>query len=317
MPRISAVIVTWNTAHLLDECLESLDRHGAAEPMEIIVVDNGSTDGTLDRLARDWPVVTVIANATNEGYTRANNEGIRASHGDRLLLINADARLTAGCLPRMLARMDADPRCAVVGPRLVYADGSWQRWTAGRAPSLASVAAYTFGIDRLSGQGRPGPGLYLGHDVTDPFRADWVSSACMLVRRSALDDIGLMDESFFCYMDDVDLCQRARDSGWTVWYEPEALAVHLMGGASATARGAASPAALANFDRYFQRRHGRRAAEIMRCIQVAGFAARSAAYAAASLGGNGAVRRSRARAHWTHLRLVLARPQPFHGQGGI
>jgi hypothetical protein len=316
MPAVSAVVVNWNTAHLLDECLESLERHGGPEPIEVVFVDNGSTDGSLDRLACRWPAVKVIANETNEGYTRANNQGMRASHGDQLLLINADARLEAGCLPRMLARMEADPRCAIVGPRLVYADGSWQRWTAGRAPSLGSVAAYTFGVDRLGGRQRPGPGLYLGRDVTAPFQPDWVSSACMLVRRSALDDIGLMDESFFCYMDDVDLCQRARDRGWTVWYEPDALAVHLMGGASATARGAASPAALQSFDRYFERRHGRRATKAMRCLQVAGFAGRCVAYGVASLSGQRATRRSRARAHWTHLRLVLTRPDPSYGQGG-
>jgi hypothetical protein len=185
------------------------------------------------------------------------------------------------------------------------------------APSLAAVAAYTFALDRLvcrrsPDRRRPGPGQYLGADVTVPFQPDWVSSACMLVRRSALDDIGLMDESLFCYMDDVDLCQRARDRGWAVWYEPGALAVHLMGGASATARGASSPAALDSFARYFERDHGRASTEAMRCLQLAGFAGRSVAYGVASLAGQGAARRSRARAHWTHLRLVLTRPQPSH-----
>lgn len=304
MPDVSAVIVNWNTSNLLDDCLESLALHGTPDPMEVVVVDNGSTDGSLPLLRAKWPTVTVIANRDNEGYTRANNQGIRATSGAELLLINTDARLEPGCLERLLGRMASDPGAAVVGPRLVYGDGSWQRWTAGRAPSLFSVAAYTFGLDRVLGRWRPGLGLYLGADVCEPFQPEWVSSACMLVRREALYDIGLMDESFFCYMDDVDLCQRARDRDWRVWYEPSALAVHLMGGASGTQRGAASPAALAAFARYFERHHGRGAANVLRGVQILGFAGRAAAYGVASLAGQGPARRSRARAHWTHLRLV-------------
>lgn len=303
---VSTIIVNWNTRELLDACLRSLAAHvPAAVSHEVIVLDNGSTDGSADLVRQAWPDVTLIASPENLGYTRGNNVAIERSRGRHLLLINADAQLTAGCLEALLSRMDGDPRAAVVGPRLVYGDGSFQRWTAGRAPTLASCACYFLGLDRLGKGRRPALGVYVADDVRTAFRPDWVSSACMVVRRAALDEIGLMDETFFCYMDDVDLCQRARDAGWHVWYEPAATAVHLMGQSTKRQTGAASPAALRNFNRYFVREHGAAAGVALRLIEATGFGLRTAAY-----GVRGLVQRehrSSARNHWTHLKLSLER----------
>src|SRR5439155_4408719 len=171
----------------------------------------------------------LIANDANLGFARANNQAIRASAGRFVLLLNSDARLGPGCLDRMLGLMEADPSAGAVGPRLVYGPGRWQRWTAGRAPSLwAAINHYLFLGRLLPGGGHRG--LYLATDTHRPFRPDWVSGACMLLRRSALDEVGLLDERIFMYMEDVELCERLRRAGWGVWYCPAAEAVHLMGG---------------------------------------------------------------------------------------
>lgn len=302
---VCAIVVNWDTADLLDACLTSLQAHGADHLAGVIVVDNGSEDGSADLVRRAWPDVELIANDDNLGYTRANNQAIVRSRHEHLLLINADAMLQPGCLPVLRARMDADPRAAVVGPRLVYADGSWQRWTAGKAPSLRSAMSYFLLLDRL--ERFAGDSVYLARDVTAPFRPDWVSSACMLVRRDALDGVGLLDERYFCYMDDVDLCQRVRDAGWTVWYEPDAVATHLMGQATVRRTGAASPAALRNFNDYFTRRHGTAAGATLRAVEVAGFTARAAAYTVASAFRSDPASRSQARAHLRNARVSLRR----------
>ncbi len=281
-PLVTAVIVNWNTGALLEQCLESLVEHGAAgAPLEVVVVDNGSDDGSVELVRRDWPDVALIECETNLGYQKANNLGMAAARGAQLLLINADAFLTAGCLDRLLARMDTDPRCGVVGPRLVYRDGSFQRWTAGREPSLSAAAVFHFGIDRLAvGATR---GIYLGRDVREAFQPEWVSSACMLVRARALAETGPMDETFFAYMDDVDLCRRAREADWHVWYEPEAEAIHLMGQSTRREPGAASPLALRTFNRYFARRHGRSRTRLLQGIEAAGFTLRACAHGVRSV----------------------------------
>jgi N-acetylglucosaminyl-diphospho-decaprenol L-rhamnosyltransferase len=302
-PRLSAVIVNWNTCDLLDDCLISLRAHG--DPgMEVVVVDNGSTDGSVEMLADRWSDVQVIVNDTNRGYQAANNQGMRAARGDALLLINADAMLTPGCLEALEARFEADPRAAIVGPRLVYKDGSFQRWTAGRLPSLTAAAGYFFFADRVF----PHCGLWLGRDVDVAFQPGWVSSACMLVRRDALTEIGLMDERFFAYMDDVDLCARAADAGWTVWYEPAATSIHLMGQSTKRRTGEASPLALKSFIRWFGMQRGALSVAIFRTMAAMGFTLRAAIYGAAGL--RNSHQRAAARAHLANARRSLGPIEP-------
>lgn len=295
---MTAVIVSWNTVDLLDRCLTSLRDHAPAGwAVEVIVVDNASTDGSPEMVRDRWPEVALIANDTNRGYTAANNQAIERASGEQLLLINADAFLTRGCADTLLERMDADPRAGVVGPRLVYGDGTFQRWTAGRDPGPVTGLVHFSGL----GTSRWGHrrGLWLGRDVDVAFEPDWVSSACMLVRRATVDDVGAMDETWFVYMDDVDLCRRVRVGGWRVWYEPSATAIHLMGQSTKRQSGAASPAALRNLNRYVGMHRGSVAELGLRGIEAAGFAARAAAHAV--LGVRRSDHRPAAQAHWKNL----------------
>lgn len=297
---VSVVIVSWNTADLLDACLASV--HDLVPPgtsTEVIVVDNGSTDGSPGLVADRWPGVHLIANPDNRGYQAANNQGMRAASGSVLLLINADAMLQRGCLAGLLRRLATDERCAIVGPRLVYGDGSFQRWTAGRLPTLASVASSFLFVDRLL----PRSGVWIGRDLRRPAVVGWVSSACMAVRRSALEDIGLMDERFFAYMDDVDLCARAADAGWRVRYEPEAVATHLMGQSTKRQTGRSSPLAVSTFLRYVELHRGRRVAACTRAVAAVGFALRAVVHG--GLGLRSAERRATAAAHGRSARICL------------
>lgn len=301
---LSVVIVNWNTRDLLADCLASIAAHVPSTPrVQVVVVDNASDDGSVELVRDEWPDVELIVNDRNVGYQKANNQGMERCTGEHVLLINADATLTAGCLERMLARMDADPRAGVVGPRLVYADGSWQRWTAGhRVDATAAAVSFLF-LDRIFTR----RGIWLARDVRAPFRPGWVSSACMLVRRAVLDDIGLMDERFFAYMDDVDLCERAADAGWHVWYEPEATAVHVMGASSTRQTGTTSPLALRNFYRYLDLHRGRRHGATARVAGTAGFAVRAGAHGV--LGLRHAGHRQAARSHWRNARLAFERTE--------
>ena len=306
VPTVTAVVVNWNTVELLDWCLGSLvEQAGNAGPLQVVVVDNGSDDGSAEHVRRAWPDVELIANDDNRGYTVANNQGLALARGTYVLLLNTDAALEPGCLDALVARLDSDPGAGVVGPRLTYGDGRWQRWTAGREPRLPAVAAYHLLVDRTPWGARRG--LYLGADVTEAFCPDWVSSACLLVRRTVLEQLGGLDERLFCYMDDVDLGARARAAGWRVWYEPSAQAVHLMGQSTTRRTGRSSPAALRSFHRYYARTHGRSSRAALRAVEATGFGLRAAAYA-----GAGAVRRdpsawAASRGHWQNLSLSLER----------
>ncbi len=305
-PTISSVVVNWNTVDLLDRCLTALSEHAATGwDSEVIVVDNASTDGSADLVRRTWPRATLIENATNLGYQRANNQALEVATGSLVLLVNADAIVGQGALDAMVRRLQRSERVGAVGPRLVYGDGSWQRWTAGRAPDLASTASFYLFGERLR-RSWAERSVFMAADVETAFRPDWVSSACMLVRREALDSAGHLDERYFCYMDDVDLCQRLRDQGWEIWYEPAAEVVHLMGQSTKRSTGGSSPAAIKNYNDYVTRQHGRLAGAAARLVEAAGFSARAATYGALAVTrGQGAYARA-ARQHLRNARVSLS-----------
>ncbi|WP_089155520.1 glycosyltransferase family 2 protein [Micromonospora sp. NBS 11-29] len=306
MTELVTIVVNWNTVGLLDDCLRSVVRDTPPGWVNrIVVVDNASHDGSVDHLRRHWPEVQVVANERNVGFCAANNQALRASTAPYALLLNTDARLHPGAIGTMLGYFERDPRAAIVGPRLVYGDGSFQRWTAGQPFTPRTLANYLLGIERLL-PGRPGAaGIFLGRDTAVAFQPGWVSSAVMLVRRQAVEEVGLFDERLFVYMDDVDLCERVRHASWHVWYAPDCTATHFMGASSQRAPHGASPEALRALNRWYVRRHGSRAGRLLRALEVAGFAGRAAAYAGLSVLRPTTTARARMRAHATHVRLAL------------
>jgi len=221
---LSIVIVSFNARADLERCLESLHASPPQTPHEILVVDNASTDGSADA-ARRSPGVRVIAQAANAGFAAANNVGIRASRGDRLLLLNSDTIVPAGAIDRLVAELEAVPDVAVVGPRLVDASGRAElsfgpmisplnEWRQKRRQRDADA------IERLTRVRR---------------HPDWVSGACLLVRRADAEAVGLLDERYFMYTEDVDFCASVRARGRRILFTPAVEIVHLRGRSAASA----------------------------------------------------------------------------------
>lgn len=217
-PELSALIVNYNGGGLLAKAVARLEEASAGLDLEIIVADNGSVDGSLDAL-RENPGVRLLELGENLGFGAANNRAAAAARSDRLLLINSDAWPEPGSLEKLLARLDADPRLALVAPRLVYPDGRPQfHW----APTT-SIAGEAVQIVRNRFESRP-----LVHRLR--LGAGWFTAACVLLRRRAFEEVGGFDEGFFLYFEDVDLCLRLRAAGWRLADAPEAAAVHVKGG---------------------------------------------------------------------------------------
>lgn len=216
---LSVVIVSWNTADLLTDCLRSLER--STEPLEIIVVDNASSDDSVAR-ARVLGA-TVIANTENVGYARANNQGWRAAGAasDVVVLLNSDATVEPGALEALAAELRTRTDLGACGPRLRLPDGRPQPFAFGGDPTPAYLLRRAW--RRLRGRPMHDWGEAAGRDV------DWVSGACLAVRREALTRVAGLDEDYFMYFEDVDLCRRLRANGWRVRTVPEAVVTHVGG----------------------------------------------------------------------------------------
>jgi GT2 family glycosyltransferase len=220
--QLSIIIVSFNARADLERCLESLHAAPPAAPHEIIVVDNGSSDGSASA-ARRWPEVKMIDAGANLGFARANNIGIRAGDSANILLLNSDTLVPAGAIDRLLAELDREPEVAVVGPRLV--DG-------------AGHAELSFG--RMIGplnefrQKRLLRGGLVDQLTRRRHHPDWVSGACLLVRRADAEAVGGLDERYFMYAEDVDFCAAIRARGRRILFTPDVEIVHLRGRSAAT-----------------------------------------------------------------------------------
>jgi N-acetylglucosaminyl-diphospho-decaprenol L-rhamnosyltransferase len=249
---LSIIIVSFNARADLERCLDSLADHPPAVPHEVIVVDNGSTDGSLDA-ARRRPGVQVIALGSNRGFAAANNAGIRASTGASLLLLNSDAIAPPGAIDRLLAALERHPEAAAAGPRLVDAHGraelsfgrmigpvtEWRQQRLMRQHARADATTVAL-IDQMTRQ--------------EQF-PDWVSGACLLVRRADAEAVGLLDERFFMYTEDVDFCAALRARGRRILFTPDAELVHLRGRSAASAPAATRAAYRRSHLAFYEKHH--------------------------------------------------------------
>ncbi|HEU5316711.1 MAG TPA: glycosyltransferase family 2 protein, partial [Chloroflexota bacterium] len=227
--RIAVVIVSFNTAALLARCLDAVLAQVSPDD-EVVVVDNASSDASATIVRDRYPTVRLIQNQQNRGFGAGCNTGIRATHAPLVLLLNPDCRLAPGSVGGLLRFMQSHPRAAVAGGRLRYGDGSFQH-SAFRFPTLWQVLLDLFPLDwRLADSALNGryPRGWDGR----AFQIDHPLGALMCVRRSAIDTVGLFDEDFFMYAEEVDWCLRFKRAGWEIWHCPEALAVHLGGQAT-------------------------------------------------------------------------------------
>lgn len=245
---LSVVILNWNTSALLQECLRSLFASPLPFTLDVIVVDNASTDDSVEAVRHHWPQVRVIANTHNLGYARGNNLGLAASQGRYALLLNSDTRVSSSALAELITFMDAHPQAGAVGPRLLQPDGSPQPFAFGGDPTPSYLLRRALRLILFR---------RALHDwnTSQVQVADWVSGACLLVRRQAVEQVGLLDERFFMYFEDNDWCLRLRRHGWKVYYNPQAAITHL-GGQSLKRNPAARRAYAASLRAFYAKHYG-------------------------------------------------------------
>ena len=204
--------------------------------METLVVDNGSTDGSQELVREHFPHVQLIANETNAGFVNANNQALALARGEFVLLLNSDAFLAPDALHQLLRFMREHPAAGGVGPRLSNADGSLQR-SCTAFPTLFTELCLMLQLDRLFPRSSLFGRFWLsGWDYSAVREVDVIMGACMLVRRTAIMQVGPLDERFFMYSEEVDWCYRLQQAGWRLYLVPQARATHLWGGSSGTAR---------------------------------------------------------------------------------
>lgn len=229
--RVSIVVVSYNSAEVLGDCLASIELH--APGARAIVVDNASSDGSADLAQAAGSFVTVIRSPENEGFSKANNRGLRAIDTEFALILNPDARLTSSTLPQLLAAADRLPAAVAFGPRTVYEDGRPQ---VSFGPDLSLAAE--FGQRKLVKGVKSGAAWALAkvHALAAEEReVDWISGSCMLLRMVAVRNAGFFDERYFLYEEDADLCLRLRQASGQVMFIPQAVVIHELGTSMAKA----------------------------------------------------------------------------------
>ncbi|HEX6687645.1 MAG TPA: glycosyltransferase family 2 protein [Solirubrobacterales bacterium] len=233
---LETIIVSHGAEELLRRCLASLEAHPPTGGMTVTVVDSGSTDGTPDMVAREFPRVRLIRES-NIGFSAANNLAIREAKSDTVLLLNPDTEIYAGTLDAGLDRLGGDERIGMVGVKLVTESGELDHACKRSFPTPLSALAHFTGIGRTEGASSALSqyrATELGDD--DPGEVDAVNGAFMLCRAEAVQEVGLLDEGYWLYMEDLDWCHRFWDAGWKVFYEPAGTALHVKGGSSGTRR---------------------------------------------------------------------------------
>jgi N-acetylglucosaminyl-diphospho-decaprenol L-rhamnosyltransferase len=250
---LSIVIVSYNARKHLEECLESLTVSPPSTAHEIIVVDNASPDDSVAMVRSRFPGVTVLAQPSNAGFAAANNVGIRASTSELLLLLNSDTIVPPGAIDALVVRLFARPDVAVAGPRLVDANGlaelSFGRMISpvNELRQKMTLAMYRRGVTSVS--------RWIERETRREQLVDWVSGACLLVRRADAETVGLLDERYFLYTEDVDFCAAIRASGRHVLFTPAAHVVHVGGRSRMTAPAAVGRAYRRSQIAFYEKHH--------------------------------------------------------------
>jgi GT2 family glycosyltransferase len=255
---LSVVIVNWNTRELVVQSLESLYRTTEGLSLEVFVVDNGSSDGSVQAIRTDFPGVILIENEKNLGFARANNKALRRATAKYILLLNTDTILQDDTVMALLEFMEGTTEAAIGGAQLLHADGSKQNsvdnfptlWSEGLNKSLLRlVFPRRFPSKRL--------------DLSRPIEVESVIGACAMVRKEAVEEVGCMDEDYFLFMEETDWCYRMRMKGWKVYLVPQAVAIHLQGRTAGRVKDRAKVEYYRSRYLFFQKHRGRFQAGIL------------------------------------------------------
>lgn len=305
---LTVSIVNYNTRDLLERCLQTIYDCPPALDFEVWVVDNASHDGSVERVRENYPQVHLIASADNLGYAGGNNFALRHNEARYTLILNSDIEVHPGALDTLVAFMDSHPEAGMCGCRLILPDDSVQA-SCETELTLTRLVTQQLMLDKI-GLARPllGPGWLDCAAAAEPVAVEFVTGACMLCRREAIADVGLMDEAYWMYCEDSDYCQRYRARGWQLYYVPQATMRHVLGGSSKSARAEMIAAYNHSVARYFRLHHGPLKGLAARCISLGGGLLRLGLWSVATVATLGLVRRCRrqaglfARTVWLTLR---------------
>lgn len=280
-PDVSIVIVSWNVRQCLQVCLRSIMASlrrcpsdpsviGSPSSWEIIIVDNASTDGSAQMIAEEFPQVQLILNDANLGFARATNQGIRQSQGRYVLLLNPDTVLFPETLCCMVAFLDKHRQVGAAGCRILGADGRTDYQGARRLPSIGNELLEKTGLARCFPRSKLLGGYLMGFwDHASSRPVETLLGACLMVRRECLAQVGLLDESFFMYCEDADLCLRLSRAGWQVYYYAEAQVVHQGGRSTQQQWDEMGIIALQSIAWFLAKHRGRTYATVYRLLMMA------------------------------------------------
>ena len=227
-PRVSVVIVSYRCKRPLRDCLASLAVERTNLPLEVIVVDNNSADDTAYEVAVRFPWARLIVNRTNEGFARAANRGIHHSTGQYVLVLNPDTIVPPNTINRVVSELERHPEVGMIGCKLVRPDGSFDHACKRGFPTIASAFYYFSGLaGRFPNSRRLAQYTAAELGIDEPGTVDAVNGAFMLVKRSSIDEVGLLDERYWLWAEDLDWCHRFWERGWKVLYWPSAEIIHL------------------------------------------------------------------------------------------
>ncbi len=257
--KLSVIIVNYNTRKLLKNCLSSIFKKTRGVKIEVIVVDNASVDGSIEMIQKEFPQVILIKNRKNLGFAGGNNIGIKKARGEYILLLNSDTRIIEDSLSKMVNFMEENPQIGISSCQLVGEDGKIQP-SGGFFPSLFRIFAWMFFLDDIPFLANfirsfhPHPPQFYTHNPWYKLAhfQDWITGAFFLIRKKVVEEIGLLDENFFMYVEEMDYCFRAKKRGWKVFYTPLTKIIHL-GGKS----GGSKMAILGEYQglKYFYQKH--------------------------------------------------------------
>ena len=268
MPRLAIVVVTYNSAADIGACLDAVPAAAAATAHEVIVVDNASADGTVALVRSRGPRVRLLEAGGNIGFAAANNLGILATAGELVLLLNPDTVPAAASIDRLVAVLDAMPGVAVAGPRIVDATGRVELSHGAMIGPLAELRQKL--LTRGHEQEWPVVAARVERASQRASFPDWVSGACLLIRRADLERAGLLDERYFLYTEDVDLCAAVRAQGRLVRFSPEAEVVHARGASRASAPGPTEQAYRRSQLAFYRKHHPRWAPVLAAYLKIRG-----------------------------------------------
>lgn len=278
MIRLSIVIVNHNAKDYLRQCLTSLYGFQSSLSFEIIVVDNKSHDGSCAMIRQDHPQVHLIENRENVGFARGNNIGIKESQGEYILLLNSDTKVVDNAIDKLVAFLDSRPDVAVVTSRLVYRNMTDQ----GVARMFPTPMNALFGrrslLTRLFPNNKYSKRYMISrrNQSEEPFEVDWVSGACLMVRKKVIEDVGLLDERFFMYWEDADLCFRIKQKKWKIYCIPEAIVIHFEGKSSQKQKNSRMIIEFnKNVYRYYRKHHIKHVFGLRNLVAVLGLTART------------------------------------------